>query len=158
MCERTLARQMDFSSGPCCPCEGQHVGCSSFSSIPGGRASSVHLTGTTVSAGVPEEAPQTTLRRCSDLAAVCAPAPGAVRLLPRGYLRQGLHDPNLVQGSPPQYRQRRKGLWNHHLDPNFGWWCCRSLPLVDIGSCWPLEISGQDHSCYSRAISSGTAR
>lgn len=37
----------------------QHVGCSNFS-IPGGRDSLIHLPGTTVSAGVPEEMPTTT--------------------------------------------------------------------------------------------------
>lgn len=58
-----LAHQMDFSLVPAVHGEGQLVGCSNFSSIPGGRGSFIHLTGTAVSDGVPEEMPLTTLRR-----------------------------------------------------------------------------------------------
>lgn len=63
--------------------EGQRVGCSNVSSIPGGRGSSIHLTGTTFSAGVPKEMPQTTFRRHSDLAAECAPGLGLSTYCPQ---------------------------------------------------------------------------
>lgn len=58
-----LAHQMDFPLVPVVHGEGQHVGCSNFSSIPGGRVSFIHLTGTTVSAGVPEEMLPTTQKK-----------------------------------------------------------------------------------------------
>lgn len=58
-----LAHQMDFPLVPVVHGEGQHVDCSNFSSIPGGRGSFIHLTGTTVSAGVPEEMLPTTQKK-----------------------------------------------------------------------------------------------
>lgn len=58
-----LAHQMDFPLVPVVHGEGQHVGCSNFSSIPGGRGSLIHLTGTIASPGVPEEMLPTTQKK-----------------------------------------------------------------------------------------------
>lgn len=106
------------------------------------------------------------LRRChtplseekySDLAAECVPGPGATHLLPPGCLQQRLHDPTRWEDPLPSYRQRRKGLWSHHLDSKY--WVVVSLQLATDGHrVLPLTIKGQDHFCYLQAISSGTAR
>lgn len=150
---------MDFPLVPVVHDEGQHVGCSNFS-ILGGRSSSIFLTGTTVSAGV--------LRRChtqlseekhSDLDAECVPGPGAITFYLQAAFIRGSMIP-LGERTPPSpvtgRGERDSGVitWI----PSIGWWYCCSLPLVDIGSCLPLTMKGQDHSCFSQAISSGTAR
>lgn len=116
----TLARQMDFSLVPVAHGEGQHVGCSNVSSIPGGRGSSIHLTGTTVSAGVPKEMPQTTFRRHSDLAAECAPVLGLSTYCPQAAFIRSFMTSLGCEDTLPKYRQRREGLWSHHLDSKFG--------------------------------------
>lgn len=128
MCGHLLVR-WTFPLVPVAHGEGQHVGCSNVSSIPGGRGSSIHLTGTTVSAGVPKEMPQTTFRRHSDLAAECAPSLGLSTYCSPGCLHQELHDLSWCEDTLPKYRQRREGLWSHHLDSKFGgvaaachWW------------------------------------
>lgn len=60
--------------------------------------------------------------------------------------------------TPPQLHSEEKGTLE--LSRGFqllggGTGC--SLPLVDIGFCLPL-MKGKEHSCYSQANSSGTAR
>lgn len=80
-----LAHQMDFLLVP--------VACSNFSSIPGGRGLLIHLTGSAVSAGVPEEMLTTTQKTHSDLAAECVPGPGKFIYYCPGRLHQRLHAP-----------------------------------------------------------------
>lgn len=154
-----LAHQMDFPLVPVVHGEGQHVGRSNFSSIPGGRGSSTHLTGTTVSAGVPEEMPHNSQKKSilTLLLNVCQVL-GLPTYCPQAAFIRGSMSP-LGERTPSPFTgrgERDSGVvtWI----PSIGWWYCWILPLVDIGSCLPLTIKGQDHSCYSQAISSGTAR
>lgn len=151
---------MDFSLVLLVHGEGQHVSCSSFS-IRGGRDLLIHLTGTTVSAGVPEEMPATAqkkhilillLKTCQALGKLTS------YYLPQAtFIRGSMIPLGERTPSPVTFRGERDSGVTTWI-PSFGWCYCYSLPLVDIGSCLPLMIKGKDHSCCSQAFSSGTAR
>lgn len=96
--------------------EGQHVGCSNFSSIPGGRGSSIHLTGTTVSAGVPEEMPHTTQKKSILilLLNVCQVL-GLSTYYPQAAFNRGFMNP-LGERTPSPVTGRGERDSSHHLD------------------------------------------
>lgn len=112
-----LAHQMDFPLVPVVHDKGQLVGCSDFSSIPGGRDSLIHLTGTTVSAGVPEEMSPTTQKKRSltMLLNVCQVLGIFTYYYPRLPSSEAPFI-SLGEGTLPSYIQRKKGLWSQHLD------------------------------------------
>lgn len=85
------------------------------------------------------------------------PGPGAVILYPQAAFIRGSMVPLGERTPSPVTGRGERDSGVITWIPSIGWWYCCSLPLVDIGSCLPRD-KGQDHSCFSQAISSGTAK